>query len=717
MFVHGPDPTDLAQDLTGDGDLDDTVLGVLDTTQVSPAPLSLCPADQVSVAAGAAAFLRPESAGATPSIASCPPGNSQCIASCPAGNPVSGGVDLDGNSTATDEVVHIAVGASIQNLLAAATAVSLSGVCAGGSKINHPCADSSACPGSTCTPSFVAALITEAGPSIDFDGDGDIADTVVGVYPASGGAWSIFGQAADTVQVEGNLVAFITPEAMQGDTDLNRDHDALDRVLQIYDASTYSLVNVGEQAEELVMGKETATCGSGPAIAFRTSEAAQGNKDLNGDGDATDEVLQVYVPGVGLTNTHEAVTPCSIAACDPRQPYAVQGDTVKFLTYEGDQKQDLNGNGTTTDLILQIFDVCSGARTVVGAVDIANTGVDPLTNGGTATQVKTAFATTAGVCVSGPTTLLAPAMCTTDADCPSGATCQLGNPIVAAPAAIPTTFDSVVLPPKPVNVLIEEGQTSVTKSLTIKVRNADVKPAREKPGHLIQLTVRDGTCPAGTVAGRPDFDRQTAGAQDTVLIKGGATKHTKIPLVFDASSYPTSNSVAPFRCSLAVSVAAAGDTENIDPTSANNAVPVEVNVINQNSMQTSTAGDVVVMSAKPVKLPIGRHSATMQKVRTIGIKLLNADAAPETVTVMGDDGTCPAGTLMVEPPGSATLAGGRSGTVKVQLVASNAAFLTANNKAPARCTATLTVSGSGSDPDLSNNTTQVVIDVDDREDY
>ena len=56
--------------LFADGDLDDTVLQVIDAT--TSITRTLCPAEQVSVAAGNAAFLRPESAAGT---ANCPGGS------------------------------------------------------------------------------------------------------------------------------------------------------------------------------------------------------------------------------------------------------------------------------------------------------------------------------------------------------------------------------------------------------------------------------------------------------------------------------------------------------------------------------------------------------------------------------------------------------------------------------------------------------------------
>lgn len=55
--------------------------------------------------------------------------------------------------------------------------------------------------------------------------------------------------------------------------------------------------------------------------------------------------------------------------------------------------------------------------------------------------------------------------------------------------------------------------------------------------------------------------------------------------------------------------------------------------------------------------------------------------------------------------------------MKLQVTATNAGFLTANGSSPSRCIATVSVAGGGTDPDPTNNTTQLVIDVTDKEDF
>lgn len=179
-----------------------------------------------------------------------------------------------------------------------------------------------------------------------------------------------------------------------------------------------------------------------------------------------------------------------------------------------------------------------------------------------------------------------------------------------------------------------------------------------------------------------------------------------------SSAFPTLNNLAPVRCTLNASVTAAGVDDNVDPTPENNSVPVELNVIDQNNPQTSSAGDAVILSAKPLKLAIGKQAT---KSKTLAVRLLNADSNQTSLTVTASDGTCPKGTI--QAPSTVTVAGGSVATMLLQVTATNAGFLTANGASPSRCVATVSVAGGGTDPDPTNNTTQLVIDVTDKEDF
>ena len=343
-YVRAPNLVNPALDLFPDGALRDTVLAVFDAA--SQTATLLCPAGDVAVADGRAAFLRPESATGT--------------GTCPGGslNPVA---DADTD----DQVVQLwEVPNGVQSLGLAASAVVLSST-------------------------HVAALADEdAQGAADLNGDGDATDDVVHVRALSGGGWTDVGEAADTIEACGTLFPFVTPESAQG-SDRNGDADLGDRVLQVWDAAAASLRNTALAADELVC--------SGSLIAFRSPENACG-AHRNGDADATDHVLTVYDASTGqIRESGQAITPCRIAECDPRQPFRIIGRTVKFLTLESEQGDtDLNGDGDAVDLVIQIFDLDSGrTRTVGTVVD----GSDPLGRGDTLDTDTATVYTSTGLCL------------------------------------------------------------------------------------------------------------------------------------------------------------------------------------------------------------------------------------------------------------------------------------------------------------------------------
>jgi len=402
------DPLGVDATLFADGALTDTVLEAIDA--VTGAVTTLCPADETSVAGGSAAFLRPEAPVSPPATPACPKDS------------------LNADADTTDSVVQVWPGSGgVENLHCAATAVTMS-------------------------PTWVGALVSEAGEGADHDGDLDQDDTVAafhrvgGPYASActGSDWAPTQQAADTLVVAGDTGVFITPEAAQqaSPAGLNGDGDAFDRVLQVYDLdagantatpapciagpgpATSCSAGVRQAADDVVVGAAAATaCGNVQLIAFRTPEAAEGATNLNavsnalptGDVDTIDDVLQVYdVVSGTLRNSGQAITPCALEACDPRRPYQVSGSVVKFLTLEAEQGgQDLNHDGTNEQLILQSFDFCTGRVTVIGAVS-RQSGQNPLD----VTDDSQTFFAPAGRCDLGVT-------CDPDADdCEDGAVCE-----------------------------------------------------------------------------------------------------------------------------------------------------------------------------------------------------------------------------------------------------------------------------------------------------
>ncbi|HEV7730681.1 MAG TPA: hypothetical protein VGR62_00900 [Candidatus Binatia bacterium] len=363
-FVRAPNLAAPGLDLFADGAIDDTLLEVFDAD--AQTATTLCPAGEVAVAAGRAVFLRPESAVGT--------------GACPGGS-LNSTVDADTD----DQVVQLwQGGGAVVNLGLAATRVALSA-------------------------SHMAALADEAGQAgAVLNGDGDAVDQVVHVRAIGAGAWTNVAEAADTLAVCGTLVPFITPEAAQG-ADRNGDTVLDDRILQIWDtAGPGALFDTQRGAEEFVCGDSL--------IAFRSPESTTGT-DRNGDGDATDDVLTVYDMTTGLLHeSGQAVVPCGLAECDPREPYRVLSRSVKFLTLEAEQgPTDLNGDGDMVDLVIQTFDVDTGLTTVIGTV---REGANPFGGGEIGDTGSATVYVSSGRCLE-----LLGGFCTGDAQCPATTTC------------------------------------------------------------------------------------------------------------------------------------------------------------------------------------------------------------------------------------------------------------------------------------------------------
>ena len=349
VFVRASSP--LSGDLTGDGDIDDTVLNVLSADATDATGLvRLCPAGQVATASGNAAFLRPESAGQTT--------NAGCNAL-----DVTGPI-LNGDGDTLDQVVHLRTAAGqLRNLRCAATALALS-------------------------PTWVGALVSEADQGVDLNGDSIQDDTVAMVHRVAatpgasctgpGTEWVNTQQAADAVDV-------VDP-AGQGSTLLVLRTQTGMLQLRTLDAGTNSTA----LAPCSPVAPATCTAGvnrpvvefvAGPSlVAFRVPESVVGSSLNQTDGDTTDSVLFVYDRATGrLYNTGQAATPCPLEACDPRFPYRVLDDRVKFLTLESEQNDYLNDDEDQTDLIIQVFNPATQTITTIGEVDTtAGTAGDPL---------------------------------------------------------------------------------------------------------------------------------------------------------------------------------------------------------------------------------------------------------------------------------------------------------------------------------------------------
>ncbi len=169
----------------------------------------------------------------------------------------------------------------------------------------------------------------------------------------------------------GGFVAFVASEVAQR-RDLNGDHDQFDDVLHVMNAVTGEVRNSRQHVVA-----NTITALGGGLVAFVTSEAAQ-MRDLNGDRDRMDEVLQVWdfvanivrnsaqqiiggtAPPLRTGIVRRGVEPPSPLALGPRI-VPLGGGLVAFLTFEGAQRRELNRDSDQADSVLQVFNGVTGA--------------------------------------------------------------------------------------------------------------------------------------------------------------------------------------------------------------------------------------------------------------------------------------------------------------------------------------------------------------------
>lgn len=132
-------------------------------------------------------------------------------------------------------------------------------------------------------------LVSERFTAVDLNGDGDQSDTVVGVYDAAQDVLANTGLAVvpssgtDPVAVQRNTLLVPVAEAAQS-VDLNGDGDRSDEILHEYELTTGTRRNTGFDGQSMVPGD---LLGRGPeaAVYFIVRESG---RDQNGDGDASD---------------------------------------------------------------------------------------------------------------------------------------------------------------------------------------------------------------------------------------------------------------------------------------------------------------------------------------------------------------------------------------------------------------------------------------------
>ncbi|MFN2376379.1 MAG: DUF4215 domain-containing protein, partial [Candidatus Binatia bacterium] len=286
--------------------------------------------------------------------------------------------------------------------------------------------------------------------------------------------------------------------------------------------------------------------------------------------------------------------------------------------------------------------------------------------------------------------------------------------------------DSVVFAVRAIELSIPVGNSPFSSNVIVQVQNADVWPVRESPGHAIRLEAFDGDCPPGTVTGQPDFERGTPGEQDTTVVAGGVPATAIAQVTVSRDAFTPFDHRIPQRCTLWFTASEAGGGSD-DPTPDNNSVTVALDVTDTADPTHSGEDEFYVESMKPVtiRIPPGRTEVTKQiKPFVRRSRDLPSSVADLEVTVSASDGDCPPGTVGYVDADRRTaglqsrmmLRRGRRSKGTLGLIVRAEAFDSPSDESPRRCTALITVTGAG-DTDPSNNTTRLVVDVVDRNDF
>lgn len=142
--------------------------------------------------------------------------------------------------------------------------------------------------------------------------------------------------------------------------------------------------------------------------------------------------------------------------------------------------------------------------------------------------------------------------------------------------------DTVVSTLRPLHLRIRVPNTVAHANVDVSVRNADVTPVPEMPGHSIRVAVVNLDCPADLIAAAPDFDPGTPGVQDSTLVAGGARATATLQLTARAPSFTTPRGVAPARCRLRLVATTVSPSGSIDPNPGDNLAELSIDVVDEN---------------------------------------------------------------------------------------------------------------------------------------
>jgi hypothetical protein len=258
--------------------------------------------------------------------------------------------DLNGDGDEGDDVVHVwdaATGTTNLRLAADSPAGTLIAIPGGG---------------------FTMRIMESEQDGSDLNDDGDAQDRVIHVWEPSRGTLNLGLAFVNSTGLEGGRAAFGVSESSHGRKDLNADGDTDDAVLHVWDPLTQTAANLG-----IFVAAETAL--DGGRFTFWVWEEFQGGTDLNGDGDATDDLLYLWDPLQG-------VIPLGLAG-QSGNPFRLAGGSVGVLVVESEHHaRDLNGDGDVMDHVLHVVKLGSQNPPTTTTTTTSTTMAPPPSSGG-----------------------------------------------------------------------------------------------------------------------------------------------------------------------------------------------------------------------------------------------------------------------------------------------------------------------------------------------
>ena len=200
----------------------------------------------------------------------------------------------------------------------------------------------------------------------DLNGDGDLEDrNVLHVHDLETGTTTNLGLAAAgfarSISISDNWLVFGVVESNEGGRDLNGDGDAVDEVVYVHNLSTAETTNLGLAGYYLALSDNW--------LVFEVPEYGQGTVDLNGDGDSRDQVFHVYdLEGATTTNLELACREFEDHECF----FSLSENWLVFWVAERNQgRVDLNGDGDTVDDVVHVHNLSTAETTNLGLAGVS----------------------------------------------------------------------------------------------------------------------------------------------------------------------------------------------------------------------------------------------------------------------------------------------------------------------------------------------------------